>query len=97
VRRDIAPANDQSFNINSEDIISGVNFRYLPNYQYIKILDLQVDGQPAIPVEYKRLFVRNTANLVARVVESVKQCPLGSRSDSLLERVAKDFWLLLDA
>jgi len=55
----------------SGTIISGVNFRYLPNYQYIKILDLQVDGQPAIPVEYEQLFVRNTANLVARVVESV--------------------------
>ena len=55
----------------SGTIISGVNFRYLPNYQYIKILDLQVDGQPVIPVEYKQLFVRNTANLVARVVESV--------------------------
>ena len=55
----------------SGTIISGVNFRYLPNYQYIKIADLQVDGQPVNPIAYKNLFVRNTANLVARVTESV--------------------------
>jgi len=54
----------------SGTIISGVNFRYLPNYQYIKIGDLQVDGQPVIPTEYENLFVKNTANLVARVVKS---------------------------
>lgn len=54
----------------SGTIISGVNFRYLPNYQYIKILDLQVDGQPVNPPAYEGLFVRNNANLVARIVES---------------------------
>ena len=55
----------------SGTIISGVNFRYLPNYQDIKIADLQVDGQPVNPTGYESLFVRNTSNLVARVVESV--------------------------
>lgn len=55
----------------SGTIISGVNFRYLPNYQYIKIADLQVDGQPVTPSEYETYFVRNTSNLVARVVQSV--------------------------
>jgi hypothetical protein len=54
----------------SGTIISGVNFRYLPNYQYIKVLDLQVDGQPTIPVSYEGLFVRNSSNLVARVVKT---------------------------
>lgn len=54
----------------SGTIISGVNFRYLPNYQYIKILDLQVDLQPVTPVTYEGLFVRNSSNLVARVVKS---------------------------
>lgn len=54
----------------SGTIISGVNFRYLPNYQYIKLLDLQVDGQPTSPASYEGLFVKNSANLVARVVKS---------------------------
>ena len=51
-------------------IVSGVNFRYIPNYQYVKILDLQVDGQPAIPSGYVNYFVKNSANLQARVVNS---------------------------
>ena len=54
----------------SGTIISGVNFRYLPNYQYIKINDSQVDGQPVNPAGYVDLFVKNTSNLVARVVQS---------------------------
>ena len=54
----------------SGTIISGVNFRYLPNYQYAKILDLQVDGQPVTPINYETLFAKNSANLVARVVKS---------------------------
>jgi hypothetical protein len=54
----------------SGTIISGVNFRYLPNYQYIKVLDLQVDGQPTSPVSYEGLFVKNSSNLVARIVKT---------------------------
>lgn len=60
----------------SGTIISGVNFRYLPNYQYVKILDLQVDGQPTVPVGYENLFVRSeyqangSGNVVARIVKT---------------------------
>lgn len=54
----------------SGTIISGVNFRYLPNYQYVKILDLQVDGQTATPSAYEGLYTKNSANLVARIVKS---------------------------
>lgn len=54
----------------SGTIISGVNFRYLPNYQYIKIIDQQVDLQSVTPSSYEGLFVKNSSNLVARVVKS---------------------------
>lgn len=54
----------------SGTIISGVNFRYLPNYQYAKINDLQVDGMPAAPESYVDLFVKNSANLVARITKT---------------------------
>jgi Domain of unknown function (DUF4815) len=49
-------------------IVSGVNFSYLPTYSFVKILDLQEDGQPVVPSGYKDLFVRDSLNLTARVV-----------------------------
>jgi len=52
-------------------IVSGINFRYLPNYQYAKILDLQVDGQPVAPTGYVGYFAKNSANLQARIVNSL--------------------------
>lgn len=52
----------------SGTIISGVNFSYLPNYSYIKILDVQGDGQPSLPSSYVDYFVKSNLNLTARVV-----------------------------
>jgi hypothetical protein len=52
----------------SGTIVSGVNFTYLPNYSYVKILDIQVDGQPSLPSSYVGYFVKDSNNLTARVV-----------------------------
>lgn len=52
----------------SGTIVSGINFSYLPNYSYIKILDTQIDGQPSIPSEYVGLNIKSNLNLTARVV-----------------------------
>lgn len=52
----------------SGTIVSGVNFSYLPNYNYIKILDTQGDGQPSLPSSYVGFFLKDTNNLTARVV-----------------------------
>ncbi len=53
----------------SGTIISGVNFNYIPSYSYVKILDTQIDGQPALPSGYVGFFVKNSLNLTARVVD----------------------------
>lgn len=52
----------------SGTIISGVNFRYNFKYDYAKILDLQVDGQPVTPSSYVGLYAKNSNNLIAQVV-----------------------------
>lgn len=52
----------------SGTVISGVNFSYLPNYSYVKILDVQNDGQPSLPSSYVDYFVKSDLNLTARVV-----------------------------
>ena len=52
----------------SGTIVSGVNFVYNPLLAYVKIRDLQEDGQPANPQSYVGLFVKNSANLQAVVV-----------------------------
>lgn len=52
----------------SGTIISGVNFRYNFKYNYVKILDLQVDGQPVVPSAYVGLYAKNSSNLVAQIV-----------------------------
>lgn len=49
-------------------IINGCNFTFYPNYPYIKLFDNQDDGQPAVPSDYVGLFVKNSANLQAFVV-----------------------------
>jgi len=54
----------------SGTIVSGVNFSYMPNYSYVKILDLQGDGQPVVPSGYVGLFARDALNLTARIVNS---------------------------
>lgn len=52
----------------SGTIISGVNFRYNFKYNYVKILDLQTDGQPVVPAAYVGLLARNSNNLIAQIV-----------------------------
>lgn len=54
----------------SGTIISGVNFRYNFKYNFVKILDLQVDNQPVIPSAYVGLYVKNSSNLTAQIVNS---------------------------
>jgi hypothetical protein len=50
-------------------IIQGCTFSYDYNYQYIKIKDLQVDGQTAIPSDYLNLYATDlSTNLNAVVV-----------------------------
>ena len=55
----------------SGTIVSGINFSYLPNYSYVKILDSQVDGEPSLPSSYVNYFVKSDLNLTARVVNYV--------------------------
>lgn len=52
----------------SGTIVSGVNFSYLPNYNYVKILDLQVDGQPVVPSAYVGYYAKASDNLQARII-----------------------------
>jgi hypothetical protein len=52
-------------------IIDGVNFTYHPNYSYIKIIDSQLDGQPAIPSSYVSHFIVDpSSNLTAHIINS---------------------------
>lgn len=52
----------------SGTIISGVNFDFLSQYFYAKILDLQLDGQDVDLPNYVNLHAKNANNLIARVV-----------------------------
>lgn len=52
----------------SGTVISGLNFEFIERYDYVKILDSQVDGAPVAMGGYLNYFVKNSANLVARVV-----------------------------
>lgn len=52
----------------SGTIISGVNFQYNYKYDYVKILDLEVSGSPVALSSYNGLYVKNSANLVAQIV-----------------------------
>lgn len=52
----------------SGTIVSGCNFIYNPLSPYVKIKDLQEDGQPVNISSYVGLFVKNSSNLQARIV-----------------------------
>ncbi|NDG31120.1 DUF4815 domain-containing protein, partial [bacterium] len=52
----------------SGTIVSGVNFSYNPLTPYVKIKDLQEDGQPVNISSYVGLFVKNSANLQAKIL-----------------------------
>lgn len=49
-------------------IINGVNFEYLPFYPYVKIRDINTAGQPVDIETYANYWVKNSANLVAKVI-----------------------------
>lgn len=49
-------------------IIDGCNFNMIPYYPYVKIKDLQLDGQPVTPALYNGLYVKDSSNLVATIV-----------------------------
>ena len=49
-------------------IISGVNFQYIPFYPYVKINDINTLGQPVDPLEYQPYWVKNSANVIAKIV-----------------------------
>lgn len=52
----------------SGTIVSGINFSYNSLLPYVKILDLQEDGQPVNVSSYSNLLLRNSANLQAYVI-----------------------------
>ena len=49
-------------------IISGINFEYIPYYPYVKLKDTSVIGQPVDLVGYQPYWLRNSSNLVSKVV-----------------------------
>jgi len=52
----------------SGTIISGCNFIYNPLAPYVKIKDLQEDGQPVNISSYVGLYIKNSANLQAKIL-----------------------------
>ena len=54
----------------SGTIVSGVNFQFYPAYSYVKLLDNQADGQPAIPTEYVNYYAKNAANVQAKIINA---------------------------
>ncbi len=65
----------------SGTIISGVNFTYLPLYNYVKILDVQADGITSLPSSYVNFFIKSNLNLTGRIVNH--EDGLESRSPNL--------------
>lgn len=55
----------------SGTILSGINFSYQSNYPYIKIADVQTDGEPVVLSAYLNYFIKSDNNLNARVVNYV--------------------------
>ncbi len=52
-------------------IVEGCNFTFHNNYPFVKILDNDIFGAPATPNNYVGLFAKNSANLIAHVINSV--------------------------
>lgn len=52
----------------SGTIISGINFTYLPLYNFVKILDTQTDGITALPSSYVGFFIKSNLNLTGRII-----------------------------
>ncbi len=51
-------------------IVSGANFTFDTPYPYVKILDLQADGQPVNASMYANTIIKNSANLTAIVLDT---------------------------
>lgn len=51
-------------------IVSGANFTFDVPYPYVKILDLQTDGQPVNASMYANTIIKNSANLTAIVLNT---------------------------
>lgn len=68
LRHQIEKFGDSIFQIGT--IIEGCNFVFYPVYPYVKIKDLTVDGQNVTLANYKGLFIKNSANLQAIVVDT---------------------------
>lgn len=49
-------------------IVNGINFQYIPFYPYVKINDVNQSDQPVDLETYANYWVKNSANLVAKVV-----------------------------
>lgn len=49
-------------------IVEGVNFEFIPKYDYVKILDTLVSGSPAVPSDYVNLMAKNSSNVIAQIV-----------------------------
>lgn len=49
-------------------IVTGCAFSFDPNYSFVKLPDLQLDGQPVSVATYGNTYIRNSANLTAIVV-----------------------------
>jgi len=49
-------------------IVSGVNFEYIPYYPFVKLKDTTTQDQPVDVETYSNYWVRNSSNLVAKVV-----------------------------
>ncbi len=49
-------------------IVEGVNFEFIPKYDFVKILDTQVGGIPAVPSDYVNLMAKNSSNVIAQIV-----------------------------
>src|SRR6185437_435815 len=52
-------------------IVDGCNFSFLPNYNYVKLLDNDVNGVPIDVSLFDNLFVRNDDNLIGYVINEV--------------------------
>jgi len=70
-------------------IVSGCNFKYLPNYPYVKVVNVQNDGQPADVGAYVGLYATAaTSNLKAYILSSnsgfVSQAPESKVTNGVL-------------
>lgn len=49
-------------------IVDGCNFLFHPNYSYVKIRDVDIDGDTVIPALYHGMFAKSSSNLQAYII-----------------------------